>query len=155
MKKTAKWHEVKHCRFEVLKAILPVWKKSGEVWRSDIADNQDDYLYTNVCVKEFWSGKRSLAARYGAYSSFTRQHRYPRKLAMTMLLDWMTPEVTFDDWEKEITKYLIHDITTGKENQRLRPYQTAGVFTTPEQTYIDARITLVKDPFHKPLHTVN
>ena len=155
MKKTAKWHEVKYCRFEILKAILPVWKKSVEVWRSDIADNADDNLFTNVCVKEFWSGHRSLATLNGAYSSFTRQHRYPRKLGMTMLLDWMTSETTFDEWEKEITKYLIHDITTKKENQDLRKYQTSQVFTTPSQTYIDAGITLVKDQHYKPLYTVH
>ena len=155
MTKTAKWHQVKHRRFKNMKALLPGWLESNEIERSDTADLMDDYLFNNVCTREFWSGKRSTATRFMNYSDCCKQHRFPRKLAITRLLNWMTPETTFEEWEKEVIKYLIHDITTSEENTRLRPYQTAGVFTTPEKTYERAWITLVKDRFHEPLHTVN
>ena len=146
----SKWHQVKYRRFKNMKDLLQGWSESNEIEKSDTATILDDVLFEGVCTKEFWSGLRSVSTLGKPYSKCCKQHRYPRKLSLIELINWMTPDTTFEEWEQEILKYLVHDLTTREENRRLIPFQKAGVFTTPGQTYIDAEIELISDPKFKP-----
>ena len=125
-----KWHQVKHIRYKSMMALLPVWNNATEIERQDMATVQDDILILNTCIQEFFTGLRSTGTKNLAYSDCTKQHRIPRKIAITEILDWMDENTTFEQWEEKVNYYLAHDITTSAENKRLVKFQKEG-FETP------------------------
>lgn len=155
MARITKWHQVKYNRYEVMMTLLPVWLKSNEADRDDMATIQDDALFINTGINEFYSGKISEKALINrglkdGNKLNTNQHRYPRKLAFKNIMNWLTFDTTFEEWEAGVKKYLTYDRTTRKENDALCKFQKEGTFTTFEQSYIDTRITLVDDPKFTP-----
>ena len=70
------------------------------------------------------------------------EHHYPRKWAAQQLLT--TPPVSVDELQKLLTKFLSYNYTTKEENRKLVPFQKVGVFVSPEHSYSEANIKLVK-----------
>ena len=98
---------------------------------------QPDDLWThNISVN-------ALKARQ-AGNKVTRDHNYPRKCAARELLGTATEELTAEFvLHRYRTKYGRFNLVTKDENRRLMKYQKADLFTTPEEAYSKASITLV------------
>jgi hypothetical protein len=101
---------------------------------------------------ELWTGMISMdaleALRAGTKATkLTKDHNYPRKCAARELLEMSDEQLT----EESVlhlykTRYGRFNFVTNEENRRLVKYQKAKMFSTPENAYSMASVTLVRVP---------
>jgi len=74
--------------------------------------------------------------------SHCKEHLFPRKISAEALLT--SPPETIEELVDVCNRlYLQYNITTSSENSRLRQYQRADTFTSPESAYELAGVHLV------------
>jgi hypothetical protein len=99
-----------------------------------------------------WTGRISLGALRAfhpesgvARPRLSEEHVYPRKVAARLLLE--DPFLTASSLASSFReKYGRVHLITSEENKTVQPFQRAGIFTSPEDAYEKAQITLVNVP---------
>jgi hypothetical protein len=99
-----------------------------------------------------WTGLISLGALRAfhpdsgvAQPRLSEEHVYPRKVAARLLLE--DANLTASSLASSFReKYGRVHLITSEENKTVQPFQRAGIFTSPEDAYKKARITLVAVP---------
>lgn len=72
-----------------------------------------------------------------------KEHKYPRKMAAKKLLENVPS--SFEELKKVYySEYGVYNLVTKSENSRLRPFQKKNTFISPEESYKQAGIVLVK-----------
>jgi hypothetical protein len=99
-----------------------------------------------------WTGRISVGALRAfhpesgvAKPRLSEEHVYPRKVAARLLLeDQSLNGSTLANLFRE--KYGRVHLITSEENKVVQPFQRVGVFTSPDDAYIKARISFVELP---------
>jgi hypothetical protein len=155
MSKTPTIEDLLPSMFKVLRFMkFQIWPEETESVKDHWATVLDDLLFIGVCIKRFWSGLRSVLTLGRSYSTGnTKQHRWPRKIALRSIIESMDQDTTFETFKGWIFYLLTHDIVDKEagENNKMKPYQVVGVFENPQQTYDDSNITLVEESNHNIL----
>lgn len=100
-------------------------------------------FYMPALKNKCYTGFVSEAVKAGSGRK-VKEHLYPRKVSGRELLS--AAPVTVDKlMNLYFTKYGRYNYVTRKENSRLRPYQKAEVFVSPEDSYRKANIRLVTE----------
>jgi hypothetical protein len=98
---------------------------------------------------ELWTGMISVDAlktlQAGTkITELTKDHNYPRKCAARELLEMPDEHLTTESvLHLYKTRYGRFNFVTSEENRRLMKYQKAEMFSTPENAYSMASVTLV------------
>jgi hypothetical protein len=96
-----------------------------------------------------WTGKISLGALKAFHPTSglerprsSEEHVYPRKVAARLLLeDESLTGATLAELFRE--RYGRVHFITSEENKAVQPFQRASVFSTPDEAYVRAEITLI------------
>jgi hypothetical protein len=98
---------------------------------------------------ELWTGMISVDALKALQAGtkiteLTKDHNYPRKCAARELLELSDEHLTTESvLHLYKTKYGRLNFVTSEENRRLMKYQKAETFSTPQNAYSKASVTLV------------
>ena len=126
----------------------------------DCNENHRQFLETMVRAtiwylpqgKELWTGEISVEAikklsETKKLDSLTKDHNYPRKVAASELfkVDWSKIPIPHEEvLNRYQTKYGLYNYVLPEENKQLVQYQKGHVFVSPEDSYIQASISLSK-----------
>jgi hypothetical protein len=98
---------------------------------------------------ELWTGMISVDALKALQagtkiSALTKDHNHPRKCAARELLELSDEHLTTESvLHLYKTRYGRFNLVTSEENRRLMKYQKAETFSTPQNAYSEASVTLV------------
>ena len=135
---------------DIVIAIRPVYSKADPVQKALIETMIGAAIWYIPKSPDAWTGYISLGALKSFHPDsgtekpkFSEEHVYPRKVAARILLqdgalDGSMMAKVFRE------KYGQLHYITPDENKSVQPHQRAGVFNTPEDTYVKASITLIQ-----------
>jgi hypothetical protein len=105
-----------------------------------------------------WTGKVSIGAIKAFHPDsgigkprLSEEHVYPRKVAARQLLEDGTLSANSMATLFRERYGRVH-LITAEENKSVQPFQRAAVFTSPEDAYVNARISLVTLSADEPRH---
>ena len=102
--------------------------------------------------KDLWTGKISVDAlkklsKTKDLTSLTKDHHYPRKVAAAELfkVNWSVIPIKSEEvLNRYRNKYGLYNYVLPEENKKLVKYQKAHLFVSPEDSYQQAGIQLIK-----------
>jgi len=142
----------RHCAAlaEVVIAVRPAYAKLETEQRALIETMIGAAIWYVPKPSDAWTGCMSVSALKLFHPDsgiekpkFSEEHVYPRKVAAQLLLEdeKLTGERMAQLFREKYGK--LH-YTTSDENKLVKPFQRAGVFTSPEEAYSKAGIKFVQ-----------
>ena len=129
---------------EIVNALQPAYVNASESKKALMETIIGAAIFYMPALKnKCYTGLVSEAVKAGSGRK-VKEHLYPRKVSGRELLS-ATPVTADKLMNLHFTKYGRYNYVTRKENSRLRPYQKAEVFVSPEDSYRKANIRLVTE----------
>ena len=129
--------------FELIKTLRPTWLESNDYDKAFIETVLGATIFYLPTNKNSFSGMISENASNIDKKLRVKEHQYPRKISSKEL--FINPPKSVEELkELYYNTYGVWNWVTKTENTNLRKHQKDGEFKSPEKSYNDCGIKLIK-----------